>query len=395
MEIDFPIGRSITEAALTEDPYPIFARLQAEEPISWLSCINMYYVVRYEDVDAILKNDVDFIVGAEDSLNFDTFGVHMLTVDGALHNHFKTRLRRPFMPKFVRQHVEESIKKNVAKLIDGFAADKRTDLRKSFAARLPILTMLDLFGFTPDDERLLRKWYDSFEAAFTNFLWKQEIRDEARRNLVEFHAHLQECIDKFRQSPDENALLSALANAPEEERLSDEEIKRNLSIIMFGGISTVEAAILNTIYALSLHPETFDRVRRDAALIPQAMEEAVRWISPVQSATRHAPHDVEYKGIKFRKGDTINCMLGAANRDPEVFPDPHVYNIDRPNLNRHLAFAVGPHHCLGSHLARTEGRIALEELIRRLPGCRMNPDNVIHPTGYEFRQPQALDLIWN
>jgi len=392
----YPIGFSQSPEMLSKDPYSLFERLQQEEPITWIGALKMYYVVRYNDVEAILKDDKNFVIGTPGSVIFDTFGEHMLTVEGERHDFYKQTFRGSFMPKHIRDNIEGEILQLVNRLIDDIEAggQGRAELRSQFASRLPVQVMLYLFGLPPEDEEKLRLWYSSFEQALENFTWDEAVREKAHKHVAEFHAHLQLAIDRVRIQPDQS-LLNSLVNTPEDHSLSDEEIKRNASIIFFGGISTVEALILNAFYALSIHPNTFERVRKDPALIPQMLEEVVRWMSPVQSATRHVVRDYEFKGVKFKKGDTVNCMLSAANRDPEVFLEPEVFDIDRKNNRHHLGFATGPHNCLGSHLARAEARIAIDCLLKRLSGCCMDPENPSEPEGYEFRQPKELNTIWN
>ena len=392
---NFPVGKQIDIDELSRDPYPIYARLREQEPITWIEDFNMYLVVRYRDVEDILKDDINFITGTESSTVYDTFGEHMMTVEGEKHRFYRNKHRGAFMPGFIRANLEQVITRHVNYLIDGFIKKGGVELRRNFASRLPVMTMLSLFDFPPDDEKRLRRWYDSFEVALANFTWDPAIRRNAGENVIEFHQHLQEAINSIRGSTDRDSLLGSLVNSTDAKTLTDEEIKRNASIIFFGGISTVEAMILNTIYALSVHPDVLRSVRAEPELIPPAIEETVRWMSPVQSATRHVAAEVEMQGVKFREGDTVNCMLAAANRDSSVFTEPDRFIIGRDNINRHLGFAIGPHLCLGSHLARTETRIALEQFFARLPECRMDPCAPTRPEGYEFRQPASLNLIWD
>ena len=190
------------------------------------------------------------------------------------------------------------------------------------------------------------------------------------------------------------SLVAHLANAPAAERLDDDAIKRNLSIILFGGISTVEALLLNCVWALFETPDALERVRRDMTLIPQLIEETMRWLSPVQSATRHVTERFEWQGIEFATDDTVNCMLGAANRDPAIFVEPDRFDLDRANSRRHLGFASGAHACLGSQLAKAEARIGLEVLLA-LPGLRLDRETSEPPSGYEFRQPRRLTVSWD
>ncbi len=356
----------------------------------------MYFVTRYEDVTTILQDTDRFVVGTERSTVFDTFGEHMMTVEGEPHDKYKRAHQPFFMPETIRDTLEDRIRAHVDLLIDGFEARGEIEFRAAFASRLPILTMLSMFGLALEEESQLREWYDSFEKALSNFTWDEDIRAAGRQSAARFIALIQRYLDSQRSSgkPDDSCLLGALLSASGEDRLSDEQICRNALIIFFGGISTVEALLLNTLYALSLHPETLERVRRDAALIPKALNETVRWLGPVQSATRHVVSETELHAVVFHAGDTVNCMLAAANHDPAMFADPEAFDIDRNNLQRQVGFAVGPHHCLGSRLARAEARIALEQLFTRLPGLRLDISRVEGPQGYEFRQPISAVAVW-
>jgi cytochrome P450 len=390
----YPIGSSVDVADLARDPYPTYARMRTAEPISWVAALGMYYVVRYEHVQAILGDPVRFSVGTEHSTLFDTFGTHMLTVDDSRHEQYRAAFQPFFVPSAVR-HAERQIRGHVDCLIDAFAAHKRVDLRHGFASRLPVRTMLSLLGLPLERESDVRRWYDSFEAALANFRWDADVRSTARLNVEAFRLMIQEALDQYRRHPEPDALLSNLANAPTDARLDDEAIQRNALIVLFGGISTVEALILNAVHALSAHPDTLDRVRADFALIPAVLDETMRWSGPVQSATRHVAADTTFAGVELRAGEIVNCMIAAANRDPAKFPDPHRFDISRPGLRQHLGFASGMHHCVGLHLAKLEARITLERLLARLPDCRAESPGNCAPQGCEFRRPPQLTLVWS
>lgn len=391
----FPIGAAVTAEALARDPYPIYRRMRESEPISWVPALRMYYVVRYDLVARILEQPELFVVGTDQSTLFDTFGVHMLTVEDPVHSRYKSAFSAAFTPAALRDGIETQIRAQAGNLIAGFAAAGETDLRPAFAARLPILTVLAFFGLSLEHEADFRLWYDSFERALANFAWESSVRVAAKENVERLCGLIRDRIEHFRRVPAPAALISALVHAASDKRLDDEEIVRNSLIVMFGGISTVEALILNAVYALSSHPETLERVRRDQALLRAVVDETVRWAGPVQSATRHVARDTEFEGVSLRAGDTVNCLLAAANRDPSVFVEPDRFDIDRPALRKHLGFAMGAHHCLGANLAKLEGRIALEELLKRLPRCRVADLTAAVPYGNEFRQPQRLPLVWD
>jgi cytochrome P450 len=389
----FPIGHEITLAELDCDPYPAFARLRECEPISWIPAVNMWYIVGYEDVRSALLDTTRLTTASAQSTIFDTFGAHVLTTEGTTHDRYRQALRHPFTPIFIRAHLEPAIVAAAATLIDEFQNRGRADLRADFASRLPIQVILLICGLPADAEPHMRRWYDSFEAALANFTGDESIRRTAQRSVAEFHALLNTAIDSVTQADD--SLLARLVYAPAHERLDDDEIKRNLSIVFFGGISTVEALLLNSLWALFEHADVLERAQREPLILPQVIEETMRWLSPVQSATRHVTEPFEWRGIQFSSHDTVNCMLGAANRDPSIFADPDRFDLHRANSRRHLGFATGAHACLGSHLAKAEVAIGLGTLLSRLHNVRLERSLTAPPSGYEFRQPRKLTVSWD
>lgn len=394
----FPLGNAISLEDLRQDPYPILAGLREKEPVSYVSALNLYFITGYEDVCAILQDTESYIVGTEHSLVFDIFGEHMMTVEGEKHQRFKSAHQKFFLPPTIRENVEPPILAHTDNLIDNFVNDGEVELRSNFSSRLPVLTMLSLFGLNLDEEKPLRAMYDEFGQALANFTWDQDTRDRGRSSARAFPALIQTYLDRL-ASEDcpamSGALLATLAGAPAEIRLTDEEIRHNAIIIFFGGISTVDALLLNTLYALSANTTALEEVRNDHSLLPRAINETIRWLGPVQSATRHVVRNTELRGVRFNPGDTVNCMLAAANRDPAMFENPDTFDIHRKNAQRHVGFAVGPHHCLGSHLARAEARIAIKRLFERLPSLCLDLERTDGPAGYEFRQPTRTIAQWN
>jgi cytochrome P450 len=386
-------GSDVSVATLDADPYPVYAALRARGRLVWVRSLNMWYATHYEDVRAILLDSERFTTDSPHSTIRDTFGAQMLSAEGAPHARYRRATQPAFMTSHIRDRLEAAIARAADALVDAFAGAGESELRASFASRLPIQVMLRVFGLPGESEPRLRSWYDSFERALANFTGDPAVRAEGKRDVADFHAFLD---DEIARSPiaDRQGLLHDLVGAAPAGRLSDGEIKRNMAIIFFGGISTVEALMLNSLWALFRHRAAFDRVRGDGALLPAAIEETMRWLSPVQSATRHVAADTDYAGIRLRAGETVNCMLGAANRDPAVFADPDRFDIERANANRHLGFATGPHLCLGFRLAKAEVRIALETLLRRLPELALDERRDATPRGYEFRQPRALHVRW-
>lgn len=384
----FPLGASISIAQLERDPYPFFAEVREREPLTWVEALKMWYLTGYDDVRRVLMDSVNFTTTAECSPIRDTFGEQMLSSEGEAHR----RYRRVFLQGFGAPGVarlEQHMRTAAAGLAADCIGESSIELRTRFASRLPIHTILLTFGLPLTAEPDLRRWYDDFERALANFEGDQQKRARARHSVTEFHDYLRAGLQAARRNPDDS-LLSSLVHAPKDRRLEDDELVRNLSIVFFGGISTVEALILNSLWALSAHPELIERVLGDETVLANAIEETMRWLGPVQSATRYVVHDVELRGVQLRAGETVNCMLGAANHDPRMFPHPERFDITRPNLGAHLGFATGHHMCLGFRLAKAQVKIALQTLLTRFAPLELLEREANPPIGYEFRQPRAM-----
>ena len=340
---DFPLGSKVSIAALDNDPTPILAALRESEPVSYVSALDLYFVTRHEDVVAVLKDHDRFVVGTERSLVYDIFGTHMMTVEGAQHDRHKTPHRRFFLPGTIRTRLEPIIRSHAGDLVRQFCADGSAELRSGISSRLPILTMLSLFGLPIDEEKRFRALYDDLELAVSNFEWDPVTRENGKVAAREFHQLMQQYLDDLSEAEISRGetLLAALKSPEQAVRLTDEEIRHNAIIIFFGGISTVDALILNTLYSLALHPGAWAEVVTHRQLLPNAINETIRWLGPVQSATRHVVRGTTLRGVKLHAGDTVNCMLAAANRDPAVFDNSNVFDIHRHNANQHLGFATG------------------------------------------------------
>jgi cytochrome P450 len=234
-------------------------------------------------------------------------------------------------------------------------------------------------------------WYDAFAKALANFTGDSAVRDAGRAAASEFGELVRGLLARHAAVP-EPCLLSALVHAAD--RLTDDEIVSNALIILFGGIETTESMICNTVWALLCHPDQLAAVRRDRALLLPAIEEALRWEPAVQSCTRHATCETVLRGVAIAEGEVVQCLLGAANRDPMHFAEPDRFDIRRPNAGDHVSFGAGRHFCLGAPLARLETEIVLEELLWRFPRLALDPSRPSAPQGYEFRKPPELWVVF-
>jgi cytochrome P450 len=379
-------------AMLARDPYRVLDELRERDGVTWIAPLRAWYVTRYEEARAVLRDDKTFAVGWEASTIHDTFGENMLTTDGALHDRYRQSAAPAFMPSRIRGRLEDAIRAAARGLVGSFSDRDSVEVRSEYASRLPIQSMLLAFGLPPDSESLLRRWYDDFEHALANMTGDPAVREAAKASVREFHAYLDQNIRTLRSNGSHDTLLGEMVNATEGIRLEDDELRRNLSIIFFGGISTVEALILNTLWALLHHPRDLASVREQPDRLPKMLDEVMRWLTPVQSAVRHVSKDVRIGSADIRRGDVIACMLGAANRDPAVFPDPDQFQPDRSNSGAHLGFATGPHMCIGFRLAKVEAAAAVQILLQEFPEPELDHASSSPPAGHEFYQPQSLTI---
>jgi cytochrome P450 len=386
----FPLGSRVQLETLSHDPYPVLKALQKREPISWVPEAQAWFVTRRADCLAILLDSAIFSVASPASLLEDTLGQTMLSTDGTRQRQLRQPFNGPFSPREVQTHMADTITSYVHDLIDGFAAQGQVDLKSAFADRLALWTVMTVLGLPIHDFPTVRGWFTDIAHALGNFARDPEVRERGRAAAAAFGDYAAVHLERLRREPD-GSVLAAVASSGE---LSDEEILAAARVIVFGGLETTAAMLANTLWALLSHPIQHEAVCANTAQLPQAIEEALRWEPPVQSCTRFVTRPVVVGGVSLSPGEMVQCMVGAANRDPQHFTDPDVFDLERVNARDHLSFAIGKHFCLGAALARLEGEIGLRLLLERLSGLRLDTTHPSTPRGHEFRSPPTLHVRW-
>jgi cytochrome P450 len=358
-------------------PYPQYALMREQCPVPRVrraTGLAPYLVTRYQDAKSALADPrlaKDPMVGLralEEAGIAHVYlgsGLHignnMLTSDPPDH----TRLRRLLTAEFTPRRVAElrpRITEYAESLVDGFAQRGRADLMAAFANQLPAMVIADLLGVPASDRENFRAW------AAGSLLPQHDPRQ--RTAVTSMGVYLAEAIERKRAEPGED-LLSALIADRDEDRLSESELLGAAILLMIAGHETTVNLIGNGVLALLNHPDQLDLLRRDPGLIPEAVEELLRYDGPVERATtRYCAEDMEIAGTLIPAGSVVFVALGSADRDPEAFPDPDRLDVRR-NPRGHLGFGHGIHFCLGASLARLEGQIAFETLLRRLPGLAL------------------------
>jgi cytochrome P450 len=387
-------GSTVTLEELESDPYPIYKRLRDEEPVSYVDAVELWLVTRWDDVQYVDKAPDLFTGETEPSTLNRTFGKNLLGSEGPYHQRIRSIIYPAFRVQAIGHYPDDVITPIASELVDAFAGRGEVEFVSEFAEPLSTKVVKRTLGLGDVEDDTLRRWFAELALGAANFEGdpeKQAVADKASREVNET---IQPILDRLEGEPDDTVLSSMLHSEVDGERLTREEIQSNLKVMIVGGLQAGTDLISLSLAALLAHPEQADRVKSDHALINQAIEEGARWHSPVGTSTRQTTRDTELGGVKLEKGALIAAVLASANRDERNFSDPDRYDIQRRE-GAHLAFATGPHLCIGARLGRYEARTSWRILFDRLPNLRLDPDRPMEVSGWEFRSPHHLHLLFD
>jgi cytochrome P450 len=363
------------------NPYPLYHQLRAEDPVHWDPYLHAWVVTRYADVVTVFQRfSADRTptperlreIGLSQLAPLAQLMVRqMLFLDPPAHSRVRGLAAKAFTPRRVevlRGHIQDI----VDSLLDGVKSTRHMDVIADLGRPLPAIVTEELLGLPITDRDRLTRWSTDFAEVLGNFQHNPDRAQRVLQSVNEMVAYLHEAVHEHRAHPRDD-LISAFATAEiDGDRLTDEEIVANTCITIVGGQETTTNLIGNGTLSLLRHFDQLERLRADYTLIPSAIEELLRYEAPTQHTARVAPNDVVLGGKLIRKREAVFTVMGAANRDPERFPDPDQLDIGRQD-NRHLAFAWASHFCFGAPLARLEAQIAFESVLRRLPDIRLEP----------------------
>jgi cytochrome P450 len=383
----FPIGAEVSLDQLERDPHPVLAALRGSEPVSWIPALDCWLITSHELALRVIRDAASYTVDDPRFSTGQVVGPSMLSLDGDAHARHRAPFAPPLRPLAVRDRFAEAVTDETRRLVEELAPAGRAELRRRLAGPLAAYAMTRALGLSPAEVTAVLAWYDAIVSAVTEITAGSEVPPSGRHAFDALRERLLEVI----HSGDSRSLLAAAAADSE---LTDDEIVSNAAVLLFGGIETTEGMIANAVVALLEHPAELQRVRADPSLLDTAIEESLRLEPAAAVVDRYATDDVELDGITIGRGELVRVSIAAANRDPALFADPDRFDLDRPNAGRHLAFAHGPHVCVGVHLARLEARTALTTLLDRLPGLRLDPARPAEVRGLVFRKPPALHVVW-
>ena len=409
-------AESVTLAGLDHDPHPLLASLRDAAPVCWVPALGAWLVTGYHYAVDVLRNARTFTVDDPRFSTAKVVGPSMLSLDGAQHARHRAPFSHAFRSEEVHARLASFTRGEAVRLVTAVAPRGQADLRRDVAGPLAAAVMAKALGLEDADPAQILTWYDGIVAAVQAAAAAQATAIQAEAvaakdatpgpvgtagsagtaAFTELAASLRQVITAARhRSLLTEAVTAQLTEAAAGPPLTADEAISNAAVLMFGGIETVEGMISNAALHLLTHPGELELVRADPDLVPAAIEESLRLEPAAAVVDRYATADATLAGVRIPAGEQVTVSIAAANRDPAVFPDQDRYDVRRPNASRHLAFAHGPHFCLGAHLARLEARVAIETLLDLLPQLRLDDRYPASPRGLVFRKPPYLRVRWN
>jgi hypothetical protein len=382
------------------DPYPLYARLQSEAPVCWDPYLHVWVVTRYADAVEVLQR---FSAQRAPSVaRLDELGLshltpiarlmaeQMLFMDPPRHNRVRNLAAAAFTPRRV-ELLREHVQRVADELLDEVLPRGEMDVMADFAHPLPAIVLAQTFGLPAADYPRLKAWSEELADMLGAIQHNPSGASGLLQRLEEMTSYFRTAVHQSVRT-DADGLVAAMAGAQVGgDQLTEDEVVANLILTMVGGYETTSHLIGSGLLTLLRHPDQYRRLADDGGLMPTAVEELLRFESPIQHTARLATADTELGGQHIRKGQPVLAMLGAANRDPAHFVSPDKVNVGRAD-NRHLAFGWAGHFCFGAAMARLEGAIALTTLLRRLRGVELVSEHVSWRPNPAFRGPATLPV---
>ncbi len=389
-------------SAHRRDPYPQYRALRERAPVYLHPLLGIWFLTRYEDGAGVLR-DARFLADRTRSNLFrrrDPFAAlppamregilrSLLMLDPPDHTRLRGLVNRAFTPRVVEQ-LRPRIQALVDEALDAAAPRGEMDLVRDLAYPLPVTVIAELLGVPADDRERLKRWSDDLTVVIDPIGAGRSV-ETAAGAFQELSAYFETIFEARRQHPRDDLVSALVAAEQEGERLRGTELLSLCALILGAGHETTTNLVGNAVLALLRHPGERKRLQDDPGLIESAVEEFLRFDSPVQATDRVASEDCEIGGQRIEAGRFVAVLIGAANRDPARFPEPDRLDLGRAD-NRHLSFGHGVHYCLGAPLARVEAQIAVGTLLRRFPDL----EGPTEPPGFlpslTLRGPTALPL---
>ena len=379
------LDERLSSPGFVQDPYAVYRAVREQDPVHWCEPWGAWVVTRHADVMDVLRRVDDFSsagyelellrpegllgAGAYPALRRHYSAPIVSTTDPPVHTRLRRLLAKQFTPSVV-ESLRPRVQELIAGLLDDIAPGSTIDLLSRFAYPLPAMVIAELLGVPAADQHRFAGWSADIVAFVGTGRIEPGRAAQAERSMAEFQAYLEPLIERRRRAP--GADLISLLVAPSTEALDPDELVGACVTLLFAGHETTANLIGNGLLALLERPAALDLLRRTPEACGPAVEELLRFDSPVQRNRRRTTRDTELAGRRIRAGDRVLAFLGSANRDETVFADPDALDLLRGPA-KHLAFGYGIHYCIGAALSRLEAPMALAAILERFPAIRLQP----------------------
>jgi pimeloyl-[acyl-carrier protein] synthase len=391
---------SLLDPEVLANPYPLYRRLREEAPVHWDQFLHAWVVTRYEDVlKVLLTFSADRTPTTEQLRAMDMERVtpiaavmvkQMLFLDPPDHTRLRSICAHAFTPDRVKV-LRHKIQAIASDLLNKALQRGEIDFIADFAEPLPAIVAAEMLGVPVEDHLQLKDWSAAFAEMLGNFQHNPDRIQRVLHHTHEMVAYFKAKIRDQKEHP-RDGLINALVNAEVDgERLTEDDIVANVIVTMVGGQETTTNLLGNGILTLLRNSSELIRLRSDLSLIPSAIEELLRYESPSQQTGRIAPDNLTMGGYDIKKGQAVIAVMAAGNRDPERFPEPDRLDLGRQD-NRHLAFGWGSHFCFGAPLARLEGQVALDTILRHVAHLELTPEPLVWRENLGLRGLKAMPL---
>jgi pimeloyl-[acyl-carrier protein] synthase len=376
------------------DPYPTYRALRESDPVYRLEVmgVRIHVLVRYHDIVATLRDPrVSSQAAPRQLMPPELFDGNMFYKDPPDHTRLRALFGRAFLPQ-VAESLRPALAARANALLDAVAGRGEMDVVSELAIPYSLGAIIDRMGLPASDAPLLKRLSDELAVLLDGTRILSGLA-QAKLAAVEMVGYFRDALERRRRQPGDDFLSVLLAAREREDALSESELLATSIFTMVAGHETMTSFIGSAVLALELFPEERARLLRDPSLIPSAVEEILRFDTPVQINIKLAAEDLVIGGKPIAAGDPICAVIGSANRDPAVFPDPDRLDVGRSD-NRHIAFSQGAHYCIGAAMARVEAQEVLRALLVRLPGLRADPASAVRQPGIVLRGLKHLPARW-
>jgi cytochrome P450 len=385
----------ISVEQLENDPYPVFDRLRQEAPIAWIPALEAWIASTWTECWGIASDAANF-GGTTDPATEHVFNQPcILSVDGDVHADLRSMVDPNLRPRAVNRYIDDLARPIARRYLAEISERGSAELMAEYFEPISVRAVGDLLGFEEVDSETLRHWFHTLSLGFSNKTLAPEPFAASDAVTEEIRAVVDPKLERLAREPDDSSLSHWLHDGmPEGETRPPEYIYPTLLVILLGGLQEPGHGAGSVLLGLLSRPDQLRRVVEDPRLIPRAVSEGLRWITPIWTTLGRSPYqDVERAGVKIPQGAHVLLAYGSANRDESEFENPEVFDIDRAQ-HPHMAFGTGKHTCAGSSFAPNVIRIALEELLAAHPTIELDPSAESPVWGWIFRGPRELHVRW-